>query len=172
MPDDPLDLPTGSPGAGTPGGGDAPPVAAGSPPGASVQPQGGAPSPGVLPPTGGAIPQSVKAAGKEGRAIDVVRACTLALRQEAVPFISDRDFSHSVMEAILKLEKFVPAPGEHDDQAGGMHKVQQAIAARRAGAGPGGPGGPAPMPGGRPPGMQQMPPGGGAPPGMTAPPAG
>jgi hypothetical protein len=170
MPDDPSQdqMPDG-PGAGTPGG--QPPVAAGSPPGASAQPQGGAPSPGVLPPMGGAVPQGVKAAGKEARAIDVVRACTLALRQDAVPFITDRDFSHSVMEAILKLEKFVPAPGEHDDQAGGMHKVQQAIAARRAGAGMGG--GPAPMPGGRPPGMQQMPPGGGgAPPGMTAPPAG
>lgn len=158
MPDDP--------GAGTPGGGDTSPVAAGSGPGA-----GAPPGTGVLPPTGGAIPQNVKQIGKEATAIDVVRACAQALKSQALPFITDRDFSHAIMEAVLKMEKFVPAPGMHDDHAGASQKVAEAIAARRAGAPMGAGGAPQPPPGGRPPGMPQMPPGmPGAPPGMSGPP--
>lgn len=162
MPDDP--------GAGTPGGGgdtSPSPVAAGSP-----NPGAGAPSSGVLPPTGGAIPQPVKQVGKEATAIDVVRACAQALKSQALPFIQDRDFSHAIMEAVLKMEKFVPAPGMHDDHAGATSRVFEAMQRNRAAAGaPMGGGGA--LPGGRPPGMPQLPPGGGgAPPGMTGPPPG
>lgn len=153
------------PGAGTPGGGQPPPVAAGSDEDATSSP-----GLGIHPPNAGSVPQPVKATGREAHAIDVVRACIMALRQEAIPHITDRNFLSAVMESVTKLLKYVPVGDDKDHQTATTQKIAQAIAMRRAAAGGQGPGGPPPA-GGRPPGMQQMPqPGPGAAPGMTPPP--
>jgi hypothetical protein len=169
MPDDTPNAPQ-DPGAGTPGAGGPPPspVAAGSP-----DAGGSSPTTGVLPPNGGAIPSAnVKQIGKEAVGIDVVRACILALENQAIPNIFDREFKNAVHEAVVKLSRYVPSPGEHDDHAGSTRKITEAILARRAaaGGGPGAGGGPPPTPGGRPPGVPQLPSMPGAPPGATPPP--